>query len=192
MRPPATRRLALLSLLSSVCLAVQISPRPFPNVELTSLLVFLVGAFFGVFVGGALGAAVMFINGFLSHWGFAELMLPFQMAGMVIIGVAGGLYGGTKKGIYTQASCVETAVLGAFLTLVYDVVTNIGFAMSIMLSGTPMLPAVVTTLVAGAPFSVIHVVSNTCVFMVAFFPLTRALQQCTGGENAWRNESSSM
>jgi len=109
------------------------------------------------------------------------LMLPFQICGMVIIGIVGGLYGKTKKGMYDLSSCGETAVLGAFLTLVYDVVTNFGVAVSYMLTGVSMLPALITAMVSGAPFSAVHVVSNFFVFLAAFFPLTRVLQKFSGG-----------
>ncbi len=183
-----TRRLALLTILSALCIGIQLSPRP-PNVEFTSLLIFLAGALFDVRVGGILGAAVMLVNGFLSPWGFAGLMLPFQIIGMSIVGVVGGVYGHTKRNVYTPSSCGETAALGAFLTLVYDVITNFGVAVSYMILGMPALPAFIGAIVSGAPFSLIHVVSNFFVFMAAFFPLTRALQQFFGGEKIWRKES---
>jgi hypothetical protein len=188
MKPIQTRRLSLLIILSALCICIQLTPRP-PNVEFTSLLVFLVGVFFGFLVGSALGATVMLINGFLSPWGFAGLMLPFQIAGMFIVGIVGGVYGRTKKGIYTLSSCGETATLGAFLTLVYDVITNFGVAVSYMLLGMPVLPAFISVMISGAFFSLIHVVSNFFVFLVAFFPLTRALQEFFGGENVWRKGS---
>jgi len=191
MQSLTTRHLALLTILSTLCIAIQLTPRP-PNVEFTSLLVFLVGVFFGVFIGSAIGATVMIINGFLSSWGFAGLNLPFQITGMVIVGVVGELYGRTKKGEYTLSSCIEAAVLGAFLTLVYDVVTNIGVAVSYMLLGMPALPAFISAIVFGVPFSLIHVVSNFFVFSLAFFPLTKALQEFFGGEKVWRKDSLSM
>ncbi len=192
MKPLPTRRLALLTMLSALCIGIQLAPRPFPNVEFTSLLVFLVGVFFGSLVGSTLGAIVMFINGFLSQWGFAGLMLPFQIVGMVIVGIVGGLYGRTKKGSFTRGTVGETAVLGAFLTLVYDVITNFGVAVSYMLLGMPLLPAFVSAMVFGVPFSLIHIVSNFFVFLGVFFPLTKALQELFGGENVWKRKSLPM
>jgi len=164
-----------------------LTPRP-PNVEFTSLIVFLVGAIFGISFGATLGILVMFINGFFSPWGFAGLMLPFQVTGMVLVGIGGGLYRRTRGGLYDTGSYFETAVLGAFLTLVYDIITNFGVAVSYMLLGIPILPAFITAIIYGALFSVIHVVSNTAVFGVAFFPLTNALQKLLGGEKTWKKE----
>jgi hypothetical protein len=184
-----TRRLAILIILSALCLSIQLTPRPIPNFEFTSLLVFLVGAFFGTIVGGALGATIMLINGFLSPWGFSGLNMPFQIVGMALMGAGGGLYGRTKKGAYALSSSGETAILGAFFTLVFDLITNFGFALQLMLSGVPALPTFISVLISGALFSVVHVVSNFFIFLIIFFPLIRALQEFFGGENIWKKES---
>lgn len=191
MKSLSTRRLALLTVLVALCIGIQLTPRP-PNVEFTTFLVFLAGVFFGALVGSAFGITVMFINGFASPWGFAGLMLPFQVAGMIIAGIVGGLYGQSKKDTYTLSSSGETAALGTFLTLIFDVITNFGVGLSYMLLGMPILPAFINAIVLGAPFSLIHVVSNFFVFLIAFFPLTKALQEFFGGENVWRKSPLSI
>jgi hypothetical protein len=182
-----TRQLVLLTTLAALCIGIQLTPRP-PNVEFTSLVVFLVGAIFGISSGVALGILVMFINGFFSPWGFAGLMLPFQITGMMVVGIGGGLYGRTKNGLYDARSCIETAILGASLTLIYDIITNFGVAVSLMLVGMPLLLAFVSAMISGAPFSVIHVASNFFVFLLIFFPLTSTLQKLLGGEKTWKKE----
>lgn len=85
--------------------------------------------------------------------------------------------------------CVETAVLGAFLTLVYDMVTNLGVAVSYALTGMPLPLALASAIASGALFSAIHVVSNAAVFGVVFVPLTNALRRLLGGGENWREES---
>ena len=187
MRSPQTRQVTLLSILAALCIGIQLTPRP-PNVEFTSLIVFLVGAIFGIPIAAGLGILVMFINGFFSPWGFAGLMLPFQMTGMAIVGIGGGLYGRKKGGLYDIGSCIEAAILGAFLTLVYDVITNFGVAVSYMLVGIPILLAFINAIISGALFSLIHIVSNTTIFALIFFPLTNTLQKLLGGENTWKKE----
>lgn len=119
-------------------------------------------------------------------------MLPFQIAGMAIVGIVGGMYRRAKKGQYTGSSCGEAMVLGAFLTLIYDIVTNLGVAVSSTLLGVPFLPAFAGALIFGAPFSLIHVLSNSVAFLVAFFPLTKALKQFLGGESVWNEGFLSM
>jgi uncharacterized membrane protein len=188
MKALASRPLAVLTILSALCLAIQLTPRPLPNVEFTSLIVFIVGSFFGGFIGCALGSLVMLANGFLSPWGLAGLMLPFQILGMGLIGVAGGLYRKTRKNSDGTKSIAETGILGAFLTLVYDIITNFGVSVSLMLTDVAPLPALTTALVFGAPFSLIHVGSNLLIFSAAFYPLTRAMKELIGGETEWRSE----
>jgi hypothetical protein len=169
-----TLTIALISVLAVLCLAIQISPRP-PNVEFTSLFTFTTGFIFGSIVGGLFGSFVMLINGFLSPWGFAGLNLPFQMTGMALVGLAGGVY---RKFAYEQRPvefCVEAAILGAFLTALYDLITNFGFAVFQTLMGVPFDIALITALAYGTFFSIIHIVSNTAVFGVAFLPMTKAV-----------------
>jgi hypothetical protein len=170
-----TSLIALFGVLAGLCLGLQLVPRP-PNVEFTSLFVFVVGLVFGLGVGGLFGGFVMFVNGFFSPWGFAGLNLPFQMAGMILVGLAGGVYRRYVRVQSVGGVCVEAAVLGAVLTVVYDLITNLGTALSIYF-GLPLSQAVLTALAYGAPFSAVHVVSNVAVFGLAAFPLVRAVNR---------------
>jgi hypothetical protein len=183
------RHLSLFVVLAALCLGIQLTPRPL-NVESTSLIVFLTGAVLGVTFGAGLGSLVMFINGFLSPYGFAGLLLPFQMIGMALVGVGGGLYGRSSGGSYDSVSCVEAAVLGAFLTLIFDVLTNLGWAVPMMLEGQPILLAFVSVLVSGAFPSLVHVVSNTVFFGAAFVPVTSAVRKLLGGGHIWKKDFS--
>jgi hypothetical protein len=184
----STRQLVLVVVLTALCVAIQLTPRP-PNIEFTSLIIFLVGAVFGMSFGATLGVLVMFINGFLSPWGFSGMILPFQIIGMVIVGIGGGMYQRSNTGPYKAGSCAETAILGAFLTLTYDLITNFGIAVSLALTGTPILLAFLNAVIFGALFSVIHIVSNTAVFGIAFVPLTNTLQRILGGAKTWKKDS---
>jgi hypothetical protein len=156
------------------------------------LIVFLTAAVLGVSFGVGLGVLVMLINGFVSPWGVAGLLLPFQVIGMATVGVGGGLYRRSRGGSYDANSYAETAVLGAFLTLGYDVITNFGFAITLMLMGQPIFLAFISALMSGAVFSVVHVVSNAVLFGAAFVPVTNALQELLGGEQTWKREFSPM
>jgi hypothetical protein len=165
---------ALIGVLTALCLTIQLAPR-LPNVEFTSLLTFIVGFVFGLLTGVLFGSFVMFVNGFFSPWGFAGLNMPFQMVGMGIAGLAGGLYRRYVQSFNSTELCVEVAVFGAVLTVLYDLITNFGVAVSYMIIGMNPTLAVLTAVAYGAPFSLIHVVSNIAVFGIAFFPLIRAL-----------------
>jgi len=75
--------------------------------------------------------------------------------------------------------------LGAFIALIYDVVTNIGVAISFVIAGASPLLSLVFALAWGAPFSLIHVVSNTFVFGVIFLPLVHTLNNFPDGVGIW-------
>ena len=176
------RRIALISVLTALCLALQLSPRP-PNVEFTSLFTFVLGFISGPFMGIFFGSFVMFVNGFFSPWGFAGLMMPFQIVGMALVGLAGGLYRKYSQNYISSAKFyLEAAVLGAFLTVIYDLITNFAVALSMMTAMHPAL-AVMTALAYGTPFSLVHVISNIAVFGVVFFPVIKALNNVLTVEN---------
>jgi hypothetical protein len=180
------RQISLLSVLTAVTLGIQLAPRPVPNVEATSLFTFLVGFLYGGVVGGFFGGFVMFVNGFLSPWGPAELNMPFQMAGMALIGLAGGIYQRSTPKLNSVRVRSEVAVLGAFITVLYDVITNAGVAVGYnILGGVPIGIALISTFSTGVFFSLIHVGSNTVLFASGFVPLLKALQSIPGGEILW-------
>lgn len=166
--------ISVISVLTALCLAIQLSPRP-PNVEFTSLFTFILGFVFGPFMGILFGSFVMFVNGFFSPWGFAGPNMPFQIVGMALVGLAGGLYRRYLQSYNSSKIYLEVAVLGAFLTVVYDLITNFGVALYYMIAGINPALAVITALAYGTPFSLIHVFSNVAVFGIAFFPLIKAL-----------------
>lgn len=171
-----TVKLALLSVLTALCLGLQLLPRPM-NLEFTSLLSFVTGMVFGSLFGAGLGASVMFINGFLSPYGPAGSVLPFQIVGMVMIGVAGGLYGRIAGGKLSLGNAVEPLVLGAFLTFVYDVITNVATALFLQGPVLSFTQALMVALVAGAVPSLIHIVWNTFLFGAVTIPLVNSMQR---------------
>lgn len=176
----STRRLAILSMLTALCLSIQLLPRPM-NLEFTSLITFVTGMLFGSLYGGFLGALVMFVNAFFSPYGFAGVVMPFQMGGMGVIGIAGGVYARTTDGKF-PARLGEAAVLGAFLTFVYDVLTNVGTAVFLMTSGLSFSQALGVALVSGVVPSIIHISWNTAIFFVATVPLVEAIRMIRGME----------
>jgi riboflavin transporter FmnP len=100
--------------------------------------------------------------------------MPFQIVGMALVGLAGGLYRKYSQGYGSAKFYLEVAVLGAFLTVLYDLVTNFGVALPLMASMDPTL-AVITALAYGLPFCLVHVFSNIVVFGIVFFPLVKVL-----------------
>src|SRR5271157_116219 len=182
-----TRKLTFLIGLATLCLAIQIAiPRP-PNVEFTSFFSFVAGLIMGAAVGAGFGSCVMFINGFLSPVGFGGMNIPFQMAGMMIPGVLVGMYRRYTHDLSFSARFFsEIAILGAFIALIYDIITNMGFFLYLIYLGgqNPSL-ALITTMAMGAPLSLLHVVSNSMVFGTLFLPLMNALSNLRIGGLNW-------
>jgi predicted membrane protein len=180
-----TRKLALLTILTALCLVVQIIPRP-PNVEFTSFVSFVIGLMEGAVIGAFFGSFVMLVNGFVSPWGFGGLNIPFQMGGMIIAGALGGVYRRFTHNIsFSARFSLEAAVLGASIALVYDLITNLGYGLQLILAGEGSSLALFTTVAYGSFFSLAHILSNTAVFGVLFLPLTKALSSLKVGESPW-------
>lgn len=176
------RKLAFLIIMTASCLALQIAPRP-PNVEFTSFFSFVVGLAEGAVIGAFFGSFVMLINGFASPWGLGGLNIPFQMGGMIIAGVLGGLYRKFTPSINFSAKfSAETAVLGAIIALLFDLITNLGYGMQLVLTGESLSLALFTALAVGAFYSLVHIISNSVVFGVLFLPITNALHSSKVGE----------
>lgn len=180
-----TRKLALLAILAGLCTAIQITPRP-PNVEFTSLFSFVVGMTAGASVGAFFGSFVMLVNGFLSPVGFGGLNIPFQIVGMMIAGVLGGVYKRFTRDITFSANFfLETAVLGAFIALIYDLITNFGVGAQLIWTGEDPSLALFTAVALGSFYSLVHIISNSVVFGVLFLPFTNALKSLKVGESIW-------
>ena len=173
-KPTNTRRIALFSVMAALCTVLQVVPRP-PGLEFTSLLTFSAGAVFGSVFGVSLATIVMLVNAVLSPFGFASLNLPFQIVGMSLIGAVGGFYKMENDG--TARFVAETAILGAFLTFIYYLITNIGFALYLVLfiSKVSFAEALALAQVTGAPFTLIYIVANTFVFGVGAVPLVSSM-----------------
>jgi len=180
-----THQLALLSLLTSLCVGIQLTPRP-PNVEFTSLISFTVGAAFGSWAGAFLGGLAMFINGFFSPWGHAGLNMPFQVVGMAIAGILGRVYRiFAPKELNSARFCLETAILGALIALIYDLITNVGVGFQFVLAGVDPTLALFSAMAYGSFFSLIHILSNSAVFGFLWLPFTSALNSLKIGELYW-------
>lgn len=118
----------------------------------------------------------MFVNGFLSPYGYAGINLPFQMIGMAIPGIIGGFYGRHMPERSAPTSfCLETAVMGTLSALVYDLITNVGAGFWYVASGMDFALAMLTAMAYGTFFSVIHIVSNAAVFGILTLPSVKVL-----------------
>lgn len=167
--------------MAALCTALQILPRP-TGLEFTSILTFTAGVVFGSVFGVSLASVVMLVNGFLSPFGFASINLPFQILGMGLIGAVGGFYKMEKDG--TARFVLETAIIGAFLTFIYYLITNAAFALYLALSPSqpgqaqvPFIEALTIVQVTGVPFTSAYVVTNAFLFGVGTVPIVNSMRK---------------
>jgi hypothetical protein len=130
-----------------------------PNVELMTLTVFLAGAVLGAARGAFVGAASALVFSFMNPLGPPfPLVMAGQAAGMATAGAVGGVVSGRLVTWGRGRRLAGCAVLGFLVTLAYDALTNLGLGIHM----GPIWP----TLVGGLAFSLLHLASNTVVFVL--------------------------
>jgi LytS/YehU family sensor histidine kinase len=132
-----------------------------PNVEMISATVFMAGAVVGPVLGLLIGLIAELIFSLFNPMGAAAPPLLFaQVFSFSLIGLVGGFVGlpGTKM----WRSVLLYGLCGFFLTLLFDVLTTLSFALFIAGNDLPKIMALFTT---GILFYVTHSVINTVIFM---------------------------
>jgi hypothetical protein len=169
-----TRRIAAAGLFAALAISINFPLLGIPNVELFSLCLFISGVFlriWGGFIVPLVGGSIFIIfnpNGPPTLFTVAIA----QIVGFIIFGLAGAFFG---KNILQNKShllgVILLAVIGFVLTFIYDLLTNVAFAVTI----GPFWP----TIIGGIGFSIWHIVSNGLIFGL-FEPLLVKLWCITG------------
>lgn len=165
----SSRSVASLAIFVALVAAVGFALSGVPNVELMSLLTFASGAVLGPARGAFCGAAAMaFYSGFNPYGVAPPPTFATQLVGAAILGGVGGLAtrGDWFGRLHLAKQVAVGAVLGAGLTLIYDVVTNFGVAWSMGAWNDPW-----PFIVAGLLFSLLHLGSNAVLFAIGLPPL---------------------
>jgi LytS/YehU family sensor histidine kinase len=148
------------------------------NIKLMDFIVFIGGFCFGPIVGVLIGVISWTVYGTLNPQGFVLPVLLATMFSETIYGIAGGLL---RKGLTglkeeTWKASVFFASVGALLTLIYDVITNVVFGLT---AGWNVVFAVVVGFI---PFGLLHEISNLVFFGVGSVPVISAINKVVGGE----------
>lgn len=162
----ATREVTTLGIFIALAVAAGYALLQVPNLELITSITFLAGLSLGIGKGTMVGAVSMFLFSLFNPMGVP--FPPVLMAQILFMGLTGFVGGMWRRWIRAHAFkplfVVGLAVTGFFLTLLYDVGTNAGFALSAGLIS--QLPKIVA---AGVVFSLIHMLTNTLLFAI-FIP----------------------
>jgi hypothetical protein len=160
---PRTVKISMVAVLSATAIGASYGRPVALNVEPMSLIVFLSGLALGVKLGAVTGIISMTVYSTYNPLGPAPIPIFLAQIGCTaMFGAVGGLLGRSHDGEESRiVSSLKMGAVGLYLTLVYDLVTNLGFAVSFY--GGDYGRALIT----GSYFMVIHVLSNTLFFGIA-------------------------
>jgi hypothetical protein len=148
------------------------------NIKPMDFIVFVAGFCFGSVVGVSVGLISWTVYGTLNPQGFVLPVLLATMFSETIYGIAGGFlrkWLTDLTGEWWKASVLFASV-GTLLTLIYDVITNIVFGLTV---GWNVFFAVVVGFV---PFGLAHEISNLVFFGIGSVPVISAINEVVGGE----------
>ncbi|MGB9671593.1 MAG: hypothetical protein ACPL1Z_00025 [Candidatus Bathyarchaeales archaeon] len=174
-----SRRICLIAIMVALCIGSNYALVSVPNFKAMDFFVFLGGFVFGPLVGASIGILVWLIYGVLNPYGFVFQVWLATMFSEAIYGFVGGFMGRQTALINFYSSGFRLSFLfgamGFFLTLVYDLVTNIAYAWAFNI---PIAIALIT----GVPFALVHEISNAVLFGACSVPLVVVLEKFIGGE----------
>jgi uncharacterized membrane protein len=178
-----SRKASLIAVTVAACLGSNYALIGVANLKVMDLLVFVSGFVFGPMIGASVGILVWTVYGLLNPYGFVPQIWIATMLSESIYGVAGGLLGKSLSAVRLPSNRAGLSILfgatGFLLTLTYDLVTNIAFALTF---NVPIIAA----LIAGIPFAIIHEASNTVLFGICSIPLITVLERSYRGMISWR------
>ncbi len=164
----ASRRVALIAVMAALALVGNYALVGVPNVELGSTILFFTGYAFGLEIAIPSALLMSLIYGTINPWGmFIPQIWLSQVIGWSYMVVAGNLL----RRDDSDSDPVSAGVLfitGAISTLVFDLVTSIGYSIAFS------IPFVIA-LAGGVPFMIVHVTSNAILFALAIPRLERSV-----------------
>jgi len=171
----SSRSVASLGVFIALVAAVGFGLSGVPNIELMSLITFASGALLGPLRGAFVGGAAMAIYSGFNPYGMAPPpTFAMQVLGAAFIGAGGGVAapGGRLVRLPAAGRAAAGVLLGVGLTLLYDLLTNLGTAWAMGAWRDPW-PFVA----GGISFGIWHVVWNGVFFGVGLPPLLGVVER---------------
>ena len=168
-----TKKISIIVMMTAACVGSNYAMLGIINVKFMDVIVFITGLAFGSGTGMAVGFLSWTIYGLINPYGF---VLPILIATATMesaYGLVGGLLGregGKMIHSHPIVAGIQYAIVGLILTIVYDLVTNIVFAVSF---GIDLRVA----LIEGAPFTLVHMISNVSIFFVGVLPAIKGIRR---------------
>ncbi len=171
-------RLSTAAVLIAAAIALGYLLAGVPNVEGMSAVAFLAGCLLGAGTGALVGAVSISLFSVLNPLGppLPHVLLA-QVAGMSLIGASGHIW--RRMTAIVPRPEILAAGIGAVLTLVYGVLADYGFAVSMGRWKDPW-----PVIIAGIPFSTVHILSNAVIFFGVSVFAVRKYRLGTDGRGA--------
>ncbi len=172
-KSPVATRVALIAIFAALAIGGNYALFALPNVELSSVMVFLSGFLFGPIIGALVGFIAMVIYQLWNPWGAFIPPIGLAVIGCTIfIGIVGGIVGKALQRLdYPDIRWFWIpAMFGLLLTLFFDLVTTLAYSL------TFSIPFIVS-FIMGLPFTLIHIASNAILFGLITQPVTQAVHQ---------------
>jgi uncharacterized membrane protein len=173
MMRPSTKEITTIGICIALAVAAGYALIHVPNVELITSISFLSGLLLGSFSGALVGTVSMLLYSLFNPLGVPFIpVLIAQVLFMGLAGFVGGLWRIWMRRLTLRpVMIVGLAGTGLTLTFLYDVGTNVGFALS-----AGLMSQVVRIIIAGIAFSFIHLVSNTLLFAILIPAVMKVLK----------------
>jgi hypothetical protein len=143
-----------------------------PNLELGSTVLFVTAYIFGMQMAIWSTLIMSLLFGIINPWGgFIPQIWISQVIGWFYIIAIGSIMGTSgTSGKRLEPRKWELAITGAFVTFIFEQVTNLGYSATF---GVPFFLAVT----AAIPFTALHIISNAVIFSQVVPILDRALRK---------------
>jgi hypothetical protein len=166
-----TRHIAFSGIFIALILGVGYALAFVPNVELVTAMIFLAGTLMGLKRGLLIGILGELLFSALNPMGSGLLFPPLliaQILAMTVVCLTGTLL--QSYILNWKISALNVVLIGAIgflLTLFYDILVSAAYPLSAGFKPRETI----ATIMAGLAFSVIHIISNTAVFII-LVPMT--------------------
>jgi hypothetical protein len=154
-----SRWVSITAIMTALALVGNYALVAIPNLELGSTVLFVTAYIFGAYMAFWSTLIMSVLFGLVNPWGgFIPQIWASQVIGWFYIVTIGSIMG--RRGVEgkrLEPKKWELAITGAFVTFMFDQITNLGYSVTF---GVPFLFA----FAAAIPFTLLHVVSNAIIF----------------------------
>ena len=167
-----TKKISVVVMMTAACIGSNYAMLGVLNVKFMDVLVFITGLAFGSSMGMSVGLLSWAIYGLINPYGVVLPILVATATMESVYGLVGGLLGRQEgKIIHSNpiVAGIQYAIVGLVLTLTYDLVTNVVFA---VVFGINLSIA----LIGGIPFTLVHAISNVGLFFVGVLPAIKGIR----------------